>query len=195
MKNLHLIDFDGTLSNKDSSKFFFKTCLGIKFYYYYYVYSFGLILKYFLRVETEFEIKKKRYSLLAKKSNKKKLQYLIQNSDKFVEKIIRPKARLFLSNKKKHEDEIIIVSAGLSIFLEKWAEKNSLDLLTNEVKINNSNELEFLYTYDCNNSGKVKRINNHVNIKAFDKIYAYGDSDGDFEMFAVADDTFYKPFN
>ena len=195
MKNLHLIDFDGTLSNKDSSKFFFKACLGTKFYYYYYLYSSILIIKYFFKFKTEFEIKKKRYSILVKKSDQKKLQDMIFNSDKLIEKIIRPKAKLFLNEKKNTDDKIVIVSAGLSIFLNKWAKKNSFELLTNDVEINKLNELKFLRTYDCNNYGKVKRINDCLDLKLYDKIFAYGDSNGDFEMFSLANESFYKPFN
>jgi len=194
MKNLYLLDFDGTISNKDSSKYFFKILLGAKFYYLYYLQNIIAVFCYFLKFTNQFELKKKRYKLLLDNSKYDKLCSVISESDILIDKIIRPEARVFLNKIKNKNNKVIIVSAGLSIFLERWAKKNSFDLLTNNVVINEERKFEFVYSYDCNSYGKVKRIYEYIDVKSFENIYAYGDSPGDLEMLKIADKAYYKPF-
>lgn len=195
MKNLYLLDFDGTLSYKDSSKYFFKKLLGMKFYYLYYLNNIFSIIMYLLNFKSQFDLKKKRYLTLLNHSNHKKLSAIILKSDLLIEKILRPEALVFLKKIQNKDNKIIIVSAGLSVFLKRWAEKNSFDLLTNTLIINNQGEFDFVYSYDCNGIGKVKRINDYIDVKQFERIFAYGDSSGDFEMLKMADEAYFKPFN
>ena len=194
MKNLYLLDFDGTLTFKDSSKYFFKILLGKQFYYLYYLHNIFTILLYLLKLKNQFDLKKKRYKLLLNNTKYDKLCSVVYESDVLIDKIIRPEAREFLKKIKNKNNKVIIVSAGLSIFLEKWANKNSFDLLTNNVFVNKEKKFEFVYSYDCNSYGKVKRINEYIDINSFEKIYAYGDSVGDLEMLKLADKSYYKPF-
>ena len=194
MKNLYLLDFDGTLSCKDSSKYFFKILLGTRFYYLYYLHNIFSIFFYLLKFKNQFDLKKKRYKLLLNNSKYDKLCTVISESDILIDKIIRPEAKVFLKKIKNKNNKVIIVSAGLSIFLEKWAKKNSFDLLTNNVVINEDRKFEFVYSYDCNSYGKVKRINEYIDVTSFEKIYAYGDSVGDLDMLKIADKAYYKHF-
>ncbi len=45
---------------------------------------------------------------------------------------------------------------------------------------------------NCNGREKVKRIKNEYDIESFDKIYAYGDSNGDKPMLEMADIKYFR---
>ena len=49
-------------------------------------------------------------------------------------------------------------------------------------------------TNNCYGAEKSHRIKELFDLELYDYIYAYGDSRGDKEMLALADESFYKPF-
>ena len=52
----------------------------------------------------------------------------------------------------------------------------------------------FLASKNCYGPEKVLRIKKQINLTDYDNIIAYGDSQGDREMFELAEKCFYKPF-
>jgi phosphoserine phosphatase len=49
-------------------------------------------------------------------------------------------------------------------------------------------------TKNCYGIEKSNRVNKAYNLSGYDHIYSYGDTRGDTELLALADESFYKPF-
>ncbi|MEI6696626.1 MAG: HAD-IB family phosphatase [Bacteroidota bacterium] len=197
MKTLHLFDFDGTLSNTDSAKYFYKR-ISNPFLYFscYYFLPIIQIMKYFLLRGSNFDIKKKRLALFIKYSSTQKVESYLTNSIDFIHSILIISAKNELQNLKKNpENHIFIVSASLSILLEKWAEQEGIGLITNKVDISlSAKTVKFHNQFDCDGIGKVLLIKKEIDLQKYDKIIAYGDSPNDFPMLSLADQFYYKFF-
>ena len=69
-------------------------------------------------------------------------------------------------------------------------------------KFKNNNKLKYendictgkLLGNDCNGLEKVRKIKEIYNLSKYEKIYAYGDTDGDKPMLDIADIAFYRKF-
>ncbi|OHE08049.1 MAG: haloacid dehalogenase [Sulfurimonas sp. RIFCSPLOWO2_12_FULL_36_74] len=118
------------------------------------------------------------------------------------ENIFKEKARDFSLNKldliinqervkllKKHQengDRVVIVSASMKCWLQPWCDKNSIELLSTQLEFKNGAFSGKFLTPNCHGKEKENRIKEHLNIKDYETIYAYGDSSGDKEMLLLA---------
>lgn len=197
MKTLHLFDFDETLSKIDSAKFFYKKIAKPFLYAFcYYMIPFNSIVRYFIFQGSSFNIKKRRLSAFLKYSSSKKVKNFIDNSDEFVNLIIRKDAKKKLNKlKENNENEIYIVSASFSFLLEKWVAKENFKLITNNVNIDLiSKNVIFLNQFDCDGFGKLLLIKEQICLNNYKRIIAYGDTPNDFPMFSIAHEFYYRPF-
>jgi len=197
VKTLYLFDFDGTLSKIDSSKFFYrKISKGIRFFLYYYVLSFIPLVKYFFFRGENFEIKKRRFKLFITHCSRLKIKAFLENSDQYIDSILKEEATPLIRRiKAEPENDVFIVSAGISIILENWAKREGLGLITNVPQFLSDDFKTFISfrdDYDCDKIGKVLRIKKELDLNEYDRIFSYGDSSNDFFMFEISDKFFYK---
>jgi HAD superfamily phosphoserine phosphatase-like hydrolase len=110
-----------------------------------------------------------------------------------VPTIIRPEAlnRIRWHLNKGHT--VAVVTGSLEILLSDWCTGLGIDLLATGVDLNSA--YIGLSTHNCFKEEKVKRIQEKYVLESFELIYAYGDSNGDREMMALADKQFYKCFD
>ncbi|OHD96375.1 MAG: haloacid dehalogenase [Sulfurimonas sp. RIFCSPHIGHO2_12_FULL_36_9] len=185
--NLALFDFDGTLTTKDSLDEFLKESGGKKKY----MLNMFKFLPYFalwqLRVMPNGVAKEHLFRIFFKGMD---------------ENIFKEKARDFSLNKldliinqervkllKKHQengDRVVIVSASMKCWLQPWCDKNSIELLSTQLEFKNGAFSGKFLTPNCHGKEKENRIKEHLNIKDYETIYAYGDSSGDKEMLLLA---------
>lgn len=89
---------------------------------------------------------------------------------------------------KTRGDKIVVVSASLDIYLLPWCEKMGFELLSSALETDIKGRYTGRYQgNDCCNEDKAKRVVERFDLRQFDKIYAYGDSDEDKEMLRLAD--------
>ena len=95
--------------------------------------------------------------------------------------------------KKGHQ--IILVSAALHIYLDPWAKIMQIDhVLANYLQVHNGYVIGKIQGKNCYGLEKVKRLEAFLGDLNRYYIYAYGDSRGDSEMLAVADQPNYRKF-
>jgi len=194
-KVLALFDFDGTITSKDSLLEFIKFTSG-KIGFLMVMGLFSPVVFYYVFVKKNGEIAKmKVLSFLFKGKSQEKLTQLGQDfSEKVIPKILLPKALDEIQTLKKKGDRIIIVSASLEIWLKPWTDKMGLELICTRMDFKDGNFTGRFVTPNCNGEEKVNRINAHVDLQAYNPIYAYGNSSGDKQMLALADYGFYRHF-
>ena len=111
-----------------------------------------------------------------------------------IDKITRPKAIEKIRWHQVEGHKVVIVSASMECWLKAWCQKNGLDLIATKLEVRGGKLTGKFSTKNCHGIEKVNRIKKSYDLKLYDYIYAYGDSSGDKELLALADESFYKPF-
>lgn len=105
---------------------------------------------------------------------------------------LRPEAlqRLHWHQGKKHH--CILISAGLELYLKPWADSMGLEVSATRLQVHKGRVSGKIHGKNCYGPEKVKRLLERFGPKEGFKLYAYGDSDGDRELLALADYPFYR---
>lgn len=189
MKKLYLIDFDGTITSKDSFVEFsvFSS-------------SFFSLLKFWITTFSLFYItsKSKLKERFYKKFQGENLDLFQSINDKFVkEKLIKTIRQSFLDfyqNLDYSNSKIVIVSASISNYLKPWCEEMGFDLICTELEVKNGKLTGRFSTPNCNGKEKVRRINEKYDLSSYDEIHVFGNSKGDFPMLELGTHKYYKFF-
>ena len=83
---------------------------------------------------------------------------------------------------------IVIVSASADIWLRPFCTAEGIDLICTELQMDDSKFTGRLATPNCNGQEKARRIKSAIDLASFQKIIAFGNSSGDAEMLAIADE-------
>lgn len=110
--------------------------------------------------------------------------------------IVRPQAAQRLDYHRSCGDRIIVVSASLSPYLEIWCDEQQLELLCSQLsKSQGQGGSRYSGSYeagDCSGQRKVEFINCAVNLDDYEQVFAYGDTDEDLPMLALADEAYLR---
>jgi HAD superfamily hydrolase (TIGR01490 family) len=195
MKCLVLFDFDGTLTAKDSFIGFLRTTnSSLKFFLGLVVLSPVLVL-YKLHILPNWKAKQlvilffykgvsaEFFSLACKKFSEKNIPLTLKENalQKLNEHLLQ-----------KHQ--VVIVSASLEYYLSDWCKSIGADLIATRLEIRDGKITGNFSGKNCYGKEKAKRIREKYSLESFDKIIAYGDSEGDKEMMELAHEKFYRTF-
>ena len=99
--------------------------------------------------------------------------------------------RVFLSHIERGDD-VWIVTASLKDWIAPWAERRGVPVIGTELEVKNGMLTGRLATPNCRGREKIVRIRQAVDLSGYSKVFAYGDSRGDREMLAMADEAVYR---
>jgi len=195
MKSLVLFDFDGTITKKDSLVDFIQFVVG-KPAYYKGLLKLSLILTaYTFKLIPNHIAKEKLISHFFAGWEASDFQEIANTySLTKIDQIIRPKAIEKIDWHKKQGHKVIIVSASMKCWLHAWCERNNIELISTQLKIEDDKITGKFATPNCYGMEKANRIKKLYKLNDYDYIYAYGDSSGDKELLSLATESFYKPF-
>ena len=185
--NLALFDFDGTLSSKDSLGEFLKYASSKNSYFL----NMARFLPYFalwqLRIISNSKAKERLFSLFFKGANE---EIFKQKAEEFslqkLDTIIDEKRLQILREHQAKGDRVVIVSASMECWLAPWCKREGIELLSTRLEFTKGVFSGYFATKNCHGTEKARRIQEHLDIKQYETIYAYGDSSGDNEMLALA---------
>lgn len=195
MKKLYCFDFDGTLTYRDTMFLYLKSYDKKKFYRQFVKHTPLFILLKLGLIEAE-KVKRSFISGVLKGEKKEKLELKAQ---KFFEEqypqIIRKNALDFIENMDRENTESLIITASVDLWVKPFADKFQIKLLATEAEFRNGIFTGNFATKNCNGREKVNRIKKEIENEKFDKIIAFGDTSGDKEMLAFADESHFKFFH
>ncbi|MCB9207167.1 MAG: HAD-IB family hydrolase [Ignavibacteriales bacterium] len=194
-KVLALFDFDGTITQKDSLFHFLKYSVGpIKYYKNIFI-LIPVFLKLIFQIISNSDAKEKVIAYFFKDLTQQNFKEIADSySETQINKIIKNSASQKIKWHKSQNHRIIIVSASVECYLQKWCEKKELELIGTKLEfINNKLSGKFL-TSNCNGEEKVSRIKEKINLSEYNEIYAYGNSKGDLPMLELANKKFFNNF-
>ena len=109
-------------------------------------------------------------------------------------RLIRSEALGEIRKLKAENTEIVIVSASAGNWISAWSDSLLLKLVSTSLEIKDGRMTGRIEGKNCHGQEKVRRIREKWNLDEFGEIYAYGDSEADKPMLALATKSFYKPF-
>ena len=194
MKHLVLFDFDGTITEKDTLLEIAKFSSGPMTY----MLKMGLILPFLILMKLKLISNQKGKELfLIHFFGKDTREAFDQRCEAFatekVPLLIRPGAQSCINEQLKDGNRVVIVSASPSNWIVPWANKYGIEVISTRLCFHNG-RLRGIEGVNCNGQEKVNRIKQAIDLQAYEKVIAYGDTKGDLPMLALADESHFKPF-
>ncbi len=192
---LALFDFDGTITTDDSLIKFIRFVVGDAKFIWGMALLSPMLTAYKLKLIPNYKAKQMMLSYFFKgMSEEKFMQVANEYSLNHIDTILRPKAMEKIAWHKEQGHKIVIVSASIECWLKPWCDENNLDLIATKLEIKNGIVTGNFLSKNCYGIEKANSVNEVYDLNDYDHIYAYGDSRGDKELLALADESFYKPF-
>lgn len=195
MKKLYLFDFDGTLTYKDTMFLFLKFYNSKKFYVQFLRHTPLFVLLKMGLADAE-KVKKSFISSVLKGERKTSIERKAQEFfEKFGNEVLRENALEFIKEIDHSQTRAYIVTASLDIWVKPFAENLNLNLLATHAEFKNDVFTGNFVGKNCNGDEKRCRIEKEFVGKKFDKTIAFGDTKGDRQMMAWADESHYRFFH
>lgn len=194
MSSMALFDFDGTLTHKDSMVDFINFAKGKYKMVTGAIVLSPILLRYKLKIIDNGRAKESVLRYFFNGFDAKEFSQIGNNyALKSLPKIIRSDGlkRLHWHIKEKHK--VVIVSASPEKWLKAWTETIGADLIGTLLEEKDGKLTGKYNGQNCHGQEKVRRIKQCFNLDHYDKIYAYGDTPGDYPMLKLADEAFYGP--
>lgn len=193
--DLALFDFDGTISDRDSFLFFVRIAAGPL------CFASGMaclsprIIGFLLGRYPNQALKE---DVLTRFFRHWPVQRFQELAEQFCRErmpaIIRPGARERIRWHQRRGDRIAVVSATPEPVLAPWCRQNGLDLLATRLEVADGLLTGRIKGRNCRGQEKVERIMACYRLEKFDQVHAYGDTEGDRPMLAMAHRPSFRPF-
>ncbi|MBF0366588.1 MAG: HAD-IB family phosphatase [Oligoflexia bacterium] len=201
MEKIALFDFDETITSKDTLVLFLRFVLGTKRFYCYLCLLSPWITLYFLGIYPNYKLKILflRFCFRSYKVSEFKMVAKKFALSTELKQVIRENALAKIHWHKAQGHRVIVVSATLKEYLSWWCEQQQLELLATEITFSNDQMGDGFHLNNCYGEEKVQRTKLYLGIS--DKhpasrnhyyLYAYGDSQGDRELLAFANEGHYQ---
>jgi len=196
MRTIVAFDFDGTLTKKDSFLRFITFSKGKTQLY--------LSLPYILILWGLFKVKilKRQYakeaifSYFFKGMSIEDFDTDCRAFSKDIDVILRAKVKEKIAEYLKQDCKLVIVSASIENWIKPWALKNNIEMIVStQAEVNASGKITGKFkTLNCVGQEKVNRFLEAFPNREDYKLIVYGDSDGDKELMALANESHFNYF-
>lgn len=197
MDTIVAFDFDGTITRKDTLLEFIKFAKGNIAFYTGFCFYMPILLAYKLGLYPNWKVKQKIFTYFFRGTSLVNFNKLC--NDFFLE---RGRNLIYLSavdKIRKHleqHDKVMIISASIENWVEPFARYLGIDyILCTQVETDLNGILTGAFlTSNCYGAEKVKRLVTFFPDRKSYYLIVYGDSKGDRELLAYADEKYYKLF-
>lgn len=192
MKKIYAFDFDGTLTTKDTLIEFIRYAkgsmdLGLGFLRYAH-----LLVLMKLGLYPNYKAKQKVFAYFFKDTTLDDFNALCKEFAASSKHLLRPNAIEAIDQATKEGSEVLIVSASIDNWVQPFFPQ--VKVLGTQIEVIDGKLTGRFMTKNCYGQEKVNRILSlHPNRQEY-HLTAYGDSRGDREMLAFADESYFKPF-
>lgn len=191
---LVLYDFDGTITTKDTLFEFCRFIAGDLFIVKIFV-LLPVLLAQRLTLMSAQKAKEIFLAFFLKELHQSEFDYQCQLfADKILPGLIRPQALKSIQDYKNTQARIVIVSASPQNWILPWAGKVGAEVIATQLVIEKGKITGKIQGRNCNGEEKVNRIRELIDLASYQEVIAFGDTQGDMPMLALATQKFFKPF-
>ena len=200
MKKIYAFDFDGTLTTKDTLLVFIRYACGFWLFALGFLRYSPLLVLMKLGLYPNWKVKQKVFSFFFKGMTIEDFDDLCQRFAQDNHHLLRPQGIEAMNQAFSDGAEVIIVSASIDNwvkpFFENLSNQNnrSILILGTQIEVKDGLLTGRFLTKNCYGQEKVNRIMALYPHRENYHLTAYGDSRGDKELLAFADESHYKPF-
>lgn len=195
MPSIAFFDFDGTITTRDSMLELIKFHHGKKNFYT----GLSVLSPWMIAM---------KFKLISNQKAKEKLltwffkDYSIFSFSKICSAFIQEKlpqiintlAAEKIAEHKKNGDEVVVVSASATNWVEPWCRQNDIVCLATKLEVVDDKLTGKLAGLNCNYNEKAKRILEKYDLHKYSSVYGYGDTKGDKAMLQLATHAFFRTF-
>lgn len=200
MKKIVTFDFDGTLTTKDTLLVFIRYACGFWAFVVGFLRYSPLLVLMKLGLYPNYKVKQKVFSYFFKGMKLEVFDTLCQRFAQDYHHLLRPQGIEAMNQAFSDGAEVMIVSASIDNwvkpFFENLSNQNnrSILILGTQIEVKDGLLTGRFLTKNCYGQEKVNRIMALYPHRENYHLTAYGDSRGDKELLAFADESHYKPF-
>ncbi len=188
-------DFDGTITRRDTLPLFiwfavkmFRVIIGS-------VSVIPFLVLYKMRIIPNYAAKEKLFKAFFAGIGIGEFNLIANKFAGKIEKMINPGAIEKIKWHQAMGHEVIIISASAENWITPWAAKyNITTVLATQLEVKDDIITGNFLTKNCHGDEKVARLLEKFPDRETYSLYAYGDSNGDKELLALADYPFYRSF-
>lgn len=194
-KKLILFDFDGTITTKDTFLEFIKFYRGSFQFLLGFSFLSPVLMLHLINFVQNWRAKE--YVLGWFFKNEKLVHFNKMGErfcDEIVSSLVRPEAVAAIRDYQLQGHEVVVISASAENWVKPWCTKLGLHCIATKLEVQDEKITGKIQGKNCYGEEKVNRLKKEYNLAAYETIVAYGDSSGDRELLAIANEKFYKPF-
>ena len=197
LKKVYVFDFDGTLTTRDTLIEFIRFAKGnVSFVIGFLLFSPILILMK-LGWYPNWKAKQKVFSYFFKGMSIREFEEKCKNFAECRAELIRLKGLKAVDKAVDENAKVVIVSASIENWVRAFFRQFGLDMVIisgTKIEVKNAVVTGQFIGNNCYGPEKVRRIQELFPDRKQYKLIAFGDSKGDKELLAYADESLYKPF-
>jgi HAD superfamily hydrolase (TIGR01490 family) len=192
MKKIYAFDFDGTLTKSDSFLAFIRYACGARAFWMGLLHYSPWLVLMKLRLYSNGRAKERVFSHFFKGMEIDVFDALCHAFAREHEHLLRPLALEAMAKARREGAEVLVVSASIDNWVKPFF--TNAEVLGTQVEVKAGRLTGRFLTKNCYGREKVNRIlENHPDRSNY-VLIAFGDSRGDKEMLAFADEGHFKPF-
>ena len=192
MKKIYAFDFDGTLTTKDTLLEFIRFAKGTLAFGLGFLRYTHLLVLMKLGFYPNWKAKQKVFAHFFKGMSIDDFDALCQEFAASSKHLLRPKGIEAINKAQSEGSEVLIVSASIDNWVQPFFA--NVKVLGTQIEVVDGKLTGRFLTKNCYGQEKVNRILALYPNRQDYHLTAYGDSRGDKELLAWADESFFKPF-
>ena len=197
LKKVYVFDFDGTLTTRDTLIEFIRFAKGnVSFVIGFLLFSPILVLMK-LGWYPNWKAKQKVFSYFFKGMSIREFEEKCKNFAECRAELVRLKGLKAVDKAVDENAKVVIVSASIENWVRAFFRQFGLDMVIisgTKIEVKNAVVTGQFIGNNCYGPEKVRRIQELFPDRRQYKLIAFGDSKGDKELLAYADESHYKPF-
>ena len=192
MKKVVVFDFDGTLTKKDTFVAFIRYACGNRAFVLGFLWYAPLLMLMILHLYPNDKAKQRVFSHFFKGMSLKTFDNLCQRFARDNRHLLRPQGIQTLQQAQADGSDVFIVSASIDNWVEPFFPETKV--LGTQVEVKDGRLSGRFLSKNCYGQEKINRLFEKYPHREEYHLTAYGDSQGDKELLAFADESHFKPF-
>ena len=192
MREIYAFDFDGTLTTRDTLLAFIRYAKGTRAFLWGFLRHAHLLVLMKLGLYPNWKAKQRVFSYFFKGMALDVFDTLCRQFAAENRHLLRPEGIKTLQQAQSEGAGVLIVSASIDNWVQPFFP--GVTVVGTQIEVNNDRLTGRFVTANCYGEEKVRRILALYPDRSAYHLTAYGDSRGDKQLLAFADEAHYKPF-